>query len=85
MCKLLHVSMYSVVMCRGLTSCSMKNAYAENTFSETEKMCVYHHYMTIVFSTCIGMCKCCVSVYVVCKCTVHVLCARIYAISCSME
>ena len=42
-CTLLHVSMYSVVMSRGLMSCSMDNQKfcAENKFSET--VCDHHY------------------------------------------
>ena len=40
-CTLLHVSMYSVVICRGLMSCSMNNQkmHEQKTHSVRLKMC----------------------------------------------
>ena len=44
-CTLLHISLYSVVLSRGLMSCSMdnQNECAENTFIETENVCDHHY------------------------------------------
>ena len=56
-----------------------KIAYAENTFSETEKsVCV----PSLLERTITCKCSVCLFLCVVYKCTVHKLCARIYAICC---
>ena len=61
-----------------------QNACAKNTFSETENVCVIIIIReTIVFSTCIIVCRCCVSLCVV-HCYACVVCKNICnSISCS--
>ena len=77
---LLRVPMYSVAMSRGLELLNGKIAYAENTFSETEKSVCVPSLLerTIVFAICIT-CKCKVCVYF-CVLYTSVLC-----ISCVQE